>query len=119
MKHSVQKIINKLPKEKVDLATQKVDLGITQDVQADINSVTQSVKSVTRVMIDAEMMLGKNATAIQTIKKAIDRVKNTAIEIGASEVVRVMQRQEAEVKQLEKNINKAIQGIGNAMLNIR
>ena len=112
MDYKQKKIVTKLNK------VEKVELGITQDIQLDINSITESVKSVRRVMIDAEIVLAKNAKAIQIAKKAIDRVKNTAIEIGAEEVLRIVQKQETEVKELEKNISKSIQGIGNAMQHI-
>lgn len=103
---------------KAELAQEKVELGITQDIQSDLDSVSQSVKSVRRVMIDAEVMLGKNAKALVTIKKAIDRVEKVAKEIGADEVIKVVQKQKTNVNELESNISKAIVGLGNAMQHI-
>lgn len=101
-----------------ELSAEKVELGLTQDIQADIDSVFSSLKSVRKVIIDAEVMLGKNAKAIQTIKKAIDRVERVGKEIGADEVVKVIQKQKSVVDKLEGNISKTIVGIGNASQSI-
>jgi|13_taG_2_1085334.scaffolds.fasta_scaffold83126_2 seryl-tRNA synthetase len=117
MKPSVQKIITKLAKEQEN-NLEKIELGITQDIQLDIKSVYTSLNSIRSVMIDAEKMLGKNARAIKLIQKAIDRVEKVGTEIGADEVVNVVKKQRAETQELESNISKAIVGIGNAMQNI-
>ena len=101
-----------------ELSAEKVELGLTQDIQADIDSVFSSLKSVRKVIIDAEVMLDKNAKAIQTIKKAIDRVERVGKEIGADEVVKVIQKQKSVVDKLEGNISKTIVGIGNASQSI-
>ena len=101
-----------------EVPTEKVELGLTQDIQADIDSVVSSLRSVRKVIIDAEVILGKNARAIQVIKKAIDRVERVGKEIGADEVVKVVQKQKSVVDELERNISKTIVGIGNASQSI-
>ena len=117
--NKISKIEREVESKEVELSeVQKVELGITQDIQSDIDSVKSSLNSVRRVIIDAEIMLGKNAKVIQTIKKAIDRVESTAKEIGADEVLKMVQKQKSDVQELEKNISKTIVGIGNASQNI-
>lgn len=117
--NKISKIEREVESKEVELSeVQKVELGITQDIQSDIDSVKSSLNSVRRVIIDAEIMLSKNAKVIQTIKKAIDRVESTAKEIGADEVLKMVQKQKSDVQELEKNISKTIIGIGNASQNI-
>jgi len=78
MKPSVQKIINKLPKEKVDLATQKVDLALLDDIKKIGVNLEQEWKEALRLAVNGskELTLRLNQK-IKPINQQIINLRNS------------------------------------------
>lgn len=100
MKPSVQKIINKLPKEKVDLATQKVNLKLDgqlksmgQRAQSIFNDgrrdANQEILSAAGKMEQALSRLNKLAKDIDnTYADAIRKAKDIGVDLNQTQVGR-------------------------------
>tara|TARA_X000001382_G_scaffold39610_4_gene26542 strand:- start:348 stop:734 length:387 start_codon:yes stop_codon:yes gene_type:complete len=100
MKPSVQKIINKLPQEKVDLATQKVDLKLDgqlksmgQRAQSIFNDgrrdANQEILSAAGKMEQALSRLNKLAKDIDnTYADAIRKAKDIGVDLNQTQVGR-------------------------------
>lgn len=83
MKPSVQKIINKLPKEKVDLATQKVDLAVIDEA-----------KEVSKILFNNSQDIEREAKGLRS---NISRVVNDYYEL--EERFKIAQRLERQLMQ--------------------
>ena len=69
MKPSVQKIINKLPKEKVNLATQKIDLAIADNLAKIVNEAKEGIKTLDKIQKRQEQNNGQMIQDITLVVK--------------------------------------------------
>jgi hypothetical protein len=95
MKPSVQKIINKLPKEKVDLATQKVDLGLYDEIKqldqkdADLDArfakTGSKIEAECKVFLrDLNSYLQNNDAKRKAIRKILEEKRRIEDELGVT-----------------------------------
>ncbi len=84
MKPSVQKIINKLPKEKVDLATQKVDLSLINNLKKEYGSL--QTLGLEMEMLDISNKLERRIPDYSELKNKFDDVAEKAKELGVDKM---------------------------------
>ncbi len=88
---TTEKLVNKALFGKTELASQKVELGLIQDIQADLKTwVTSSgtVKSAINQLITKVL---KDNTELKMVFAAIDKVEKAAVELGVDNVVKEAQ----------------------------
>ena len=95
-----------------------VELSLIQDIDKDLNSVSESLRSARKALLQVESLIVKNAGALKTATQAISRVESVAKEIGADSVVKEAQKRATLVKQLSNTVNKTLSDIGGIISNL-
>jgi hypothetical protein len=75
--------------EKVELSeTKKIELGLIQDIQADLNTWVGATNSVKTAINQLITKLIKDNTDLRDVFAAIDKVERAAAELGVDNVVK-------------------------------
>ena len=96
----------------------KIELGLVQDIDADISTVTASISTVRKALLQAESLMGKNVEVLKTIGQAITRVENVSKEIGADSIMKEAQKRADIHKNITNTVNKSLSQIGSAISNL-
>jgi hypothetical protein len=95
-----------------------VEFSLIEDIDKDLSSVTESLRSARKALLQVESLIVKNANALKTATSAISRVESVAKEIGADSVMKEAQKRATLVKQLSNTVNKTLSDIGNVISNL-
>ena len=96
----------------------KINLALIQDIDKDLDSVSESLSSARKALVQIESLIVKNADDLNTVTTAIARVESVAKEIGADAVVKEAQKRAALVKELSNTVNKTLSQIGGVISNL-
>ena len=115
----LQNIFNKLYKvdmakeefEKTELATHKIELGLVDDIESEIASANKGAIKGIDMIEAAKKPLENSLKENKNLIKKIERTKKLAIELGATDVLKKIQKFESEVKENIKSIDKILSSI--------
>jgi len=107
MKPSVQKIINKLPKEKVDLATQKINLAVVDDVANMVQTSQATVRRLKRLLSLQEKL---DRDLINAVKKVVTDGDKRAAKLGGE--VKELERADIEIADVLDRADRAARDLG-------
>jgi hypothetical protein len=96
----------------------QIDLALIQDIDKDLNSVSQSLRSARQALLQVESLIQKNAQALKIATAAISRVESVSKEIGADSVLKEVQKRSSLAKELTNTVNKSISQIGGLISNL-
>lgn len=107
MKPSIQNIINKLPKEKVDLATQKVDLAVVDDVANMVQEGQASLRRLKQLMKDQDKL---DRDLINAVKKVVTDGDKRASKLDGE--VKQLERADIEIAGVLDRADRAARDLG-------
>jgi hypothetical protein len=113
---TLKEIGNKLFKE--DLASQKVELGLVQDITKDLDTVAASLNSIRPALIKIEDLLIKNFKTVELANLAILKVQEAAKEIGADTFIKELDKPKTMVKEYNNTINLVLKSIQNGVASL-
>ena len=114
MKPSVQKIINKLPKEKVNLATQKIDLAIADNLAKIVNEAKEGIKTLDKIQKRQEQ---NNGQMIQDITLVVK--KGNAEDDKINSVIDKLEKLPTRIANILEKAEKAAKDLGVAPNSIK
>jgi hypothetical protein len=111
MKSRLSKVLGKMPKENIELA--KVELGLIQDIKAEMITVNKGAISAIDLAFKALPMAEKSLTLNKGLLKKLESTKKSAIELGATDILKDIQKFETQVKTNINEVEKLIKGLNS------
>jgi hypothetical protein len=110
---NTQKIVfNKLAEEtKVELATQKIELALVDDIRAEMAQANKGAIKGIDMIEAAKRPLENSLKDNRELFKKLQRTKKSAIELGANDILKELQKYERQVEQNIKSIDKILAGL--------
>lgn len=108
---TIETVYNKLNKAKTELATHKIELGLVDDIEADIVSANQGAIKGIDMIEAAKKPLENSLKENRNLIKKIERTKKLAIELGATDILTKVQKFESQIKENIKSIDKTLTSI--------
>lgn len=96
----------------------KVELGVIQDIDADMGTVSASLSSIRKGLLQIESLIVKNVEVLKTVGQAITRVEAASKEIGADVVLKEAQKRADIHKSVSNTVNKTLSQIGGLISNL-
>ena len=109
MKSNIQKVYSKLPKQ--ELA--KVELGLVDDIKEEMKAANSGAISAIDLAFKAIPLAEKSLKLNKSLLKKIENTKKAAIELGATDVLKTLQKQETQIKSNIDEVNKLIKGLNS------
>jgi len=109
MKSNIQKVYSKLPKQ--ELA--KVELGLVDDIKEEMKTANSGAISAIDLAFKAIPLAEKSLKLNKSLLKKIENTKKAAIELGATDVLKTLQKQETQIKSNIDEVNKLIKGLNS------
>lgn len=103
---------------KVELGEVKVELGVIQDIDADMGSVSESLRTIRQGLVKIESLIVQNANALKIAGAAIAKVETAAKGIGADSVLAEAKKRADLHKNLTNTVNKTLSQIGGVISNL-
>ncbi len=107
----LDKIYNKLPKEKTELSVEKVALGLIDDIRADIAQANKGAMKGIDMIESAKKPLENSLRDNKSLFKKLQITKKSAIELGVKDILKEVQKYERQVDENIKSINKILNGL--------
>ena len=105
--------------EEIKLAFEtNVQLGLVQDITADLNSVGASLTSIRPVLTKAEDVLIKNFQTLELAEKAIVRVEGLAKELGADSLLKELEKPKMLLKEFRNTTNNTLKAVQSGIANL-
>jgi hypothetical protein len=101
---TTEKLVNNALFGKTELKSEKVELGLIQDIQADLNSWYPAMSSSKQAISQISAKLVKDNQELKLVSAAIDKVERAAVELGATEIVKQAQAQRKEVIKISSSL---------------
>ena len=111
MKSRLERIIEKLPNQ--ELSAQKVELGLIQDIKAEMITVNKGAISAIDLAFKALPMAEKSLNLNKGLLKKLESTKKSAIELGATDILKDIQKFETQVKTNINEVEKLIKGLNS------
>ena len=96
----------------------KIELGVIQDIDADMNSVADSLRTIRQGLLKIESLIAENANALKIAGSAISKVESAAKEIGADSILAEAKKRADLHKNLTNTVNKTLSQIGGVISNL-
>jgi len=109
MKSNIKKVYSKLPK--VELA--KVELGLVDDIKEEMKTANSGAISAIDLAFKAIPLAEKSLKLNKSLLKKIENTKKAAKELGATDVLKTLQKQETQIKSNIDEVNKLIKGLNS------
>jgi len=97
--------------EKTELG--KVELGLIQDIKAEMITVNKGAISAIDLAFKALPMAEKSLTLNKGLLKKLESTKKSAIELGATDILKDIQKFETQVKTNINEVEKLIKGLNS------
>ena len=117
MSRNITEFLNS-KKEQVELSSQKIELGLIQDVTKAYDKADASSKSARGAISSVFSDLSSASKQFSDIAKSIQQGKATAKELGADDVLKKLEGYEANVNERVKRLNSADKALQSAMNSI-
>ena len=92
---------------------EKIELSLIEDIRADMKKANSSAIQAVDLAFKALPLAEKSLPLNENLLKKIQGTKKSAIELGAAELLKDLQKQEAQVKVNIKEIEKLIKGLNS------
>jgi hypothetical protein len=96
----------------------KVEMGVIQDIDGDMGSVADSLRTIRQGLVKIESLIVQNANALKIAGQAIAKVETAAKEIGADSVLAEAKKRADLHKNLTNTVNKTLSQIGGVISNL-
>ena len=109
MKSNIEKVYSKLPKQ--ELA--KVELGLVDDIKEEMKTANSGAISAIDLAFKAIPLAEKSLKLNKSLLKKIENTKKAAIELGATDVLKTLQKQETQIKSNIDEVDKLLKGLNS------
>tara|TARA_R110000765_G_scaffold284538_1_gene381286 strand:+ start:361 stop:702 length:342 start_codon:yes stop_codon:yes gene_type:complete len=110
---NLKNIGNKLFKETTELKSQDVELGLIDDIKSEMKQANAGAISAIDLAFKAIPLAEKSLKLNKNLFKKIQITKKSAIELGASDILKVLQKQETQINSNIKEVEKLIKGLNS------
>jgi len=97
--------------EKVELSAQKVELALVDDIRAEMAQANKGAIKGIDMIESAKRPLENSLRDNRQLLKKIQRTKKSAIELGANDILKELQKYERQVEENIKSIDKILGGL--------
>ena len=97
--------------EKVELSAQKVDLALVDDIRAEMAQANKGAIKGIDMIESAKRPLENSLRDNRELFKKLQRTKKSAIELGANDILKELQKYERQVEENIKSIDKILGGL--------
>lgn len=97
--------------EKVELSAQKIELALVDDIRAEIAQVNKGAIKGIDMIESAKRPLENSLRDNRQLLKKLQRTKKSAIELGANDILKELQKYERQVEENIKSIDKILGGL--------
>ena len=111
MKSRLEIILEKLPKQ--ELTAQKVELGLVDDIKEEMKTANSGAISAIDLAFKAIPLAEKSLKLNKSLLKKIENTKKAAIELGATDVLKTLQKQETQIKSNINEVDKLLKGLNS------
>ena len=111
MKSNIQKVYSKLPNQ--ELSAQKVELGLVDDIKEEMKTANSGAISAIDLAFKAIPLAEKSLKLNKSLLKKIENTKKAAIELGATDVLKTLQKQETQIKSNINEVDKLLKGLNS------
>lgn len=98
-------------KSKTELSTQKIELGLIDDIRSEMATANKGAIKGIDMIEAAKKPLENSLRDNKSLVKKLERTKKSAIELGALEILKEVQKFEKQVKENIKAIDKVLGGL--------
>ena len=107
-----KEVFNKLFKEeKTKLSAQKIELGLIDDIRSEMVTANKGAIKGIDMIEAAKKPLENSLRDNKSLFKKLEKTKKSAIELGAIEILKEVQKFEQQVKENIKTIDKILGGL--------
>ena len=110
---NLKSIGNKLFKQSTELKSQDVELGLIDDIKSEMKQANAGAISAIDLAFKAIPLAEKSLKLNKNLFKKIQITKKSAIELGASDILKVLQKQETQINSNIKEVEKLIKGLNS------
>ena len=109
-----REVFNKLFKEeKTELSAQKVELGLIDDIKSEMKQANSGAISAIDLAFKAIPLAEKSLKLNKNLLKKIGSTKKSAIELGANDILKILQKQETQIESNINEVEKLIKGLNS------
>ena len=106
------RVFKKLAEEsKTELSTQKVELALVDDIRAEMAQANKGAIKGIDMIESAKRPLENSLRDNRELFKKLQRTKKSAIELGANDILKELQKYERQVEENIKSIDKILGGL--------
>ena len=107
-----QRVFKKLSEvEKVELSAQKIELALVDDIRAEMAQANKGAIKGIDMIESAKRPLENSLRDNRQLFKKLQRTKKSAIELGANDILKELQKYERQVEENIKSIDKILGGL--------
>lgn len=107
-----KRVFKKLAKEtKVELSAQKIELALVDDIRAEMAQANKGAIKGIDMIESAKRPLENSLRDNRQLFKKLQRTKKSAIELGANDILKELQKYERQVEENIKSIDKILGGL--------
>jgi hypothetical protein len=107
-----REVFNKLFKEdKVELSAEKIELALIDDIRSEMSNANKGAIKGIDMIEAAKKPLENSLRDNKSLLKKLEKTKKSAIELGAMEILKEVQKFEQQVKENIKSIDKILGGL--------
>ena len=96
---------------KQELSAEKVELALVDDIRSEMAIANKGAIDSINLIYSAKRPLEKSLQDNKALSKKLESTKKSAIELGASDILREIQKYESQVKENIKSIDKILSGL--------
>ena len=106
--NTTKTVYNRLFSKKTELESHKIELGLIQDIEAEMAQANKGAMTAIDLAEKAKTPAEKSLKLNKDLLKKIEKTKKAAIELGSNEVLKKVQNIEKQVKDNIQSIDKLI-----------
>ena len=107
-----QRVFKKLSEvEKVELSAQKIELALVDDIRAEMAQANKGAIKGIDMIESAKRPLENSLRDNRQLFKKLQRTKKSAMELGANDILKELQKYERQVEENIKSIDKILGGL--------
>tara|TARA_R110002074_G_scaffold19251_1_gene61492 strand:+ start:783 stop:1127 length:345 start_codon:yes stop_codon:yes gene_type:complete len=109
---TLNKVYRKLNSDnKTELAKHKIELGLIDDIKEEMKQANKGGMKAIDLANDAKKPAEKSLKENQNLLKKIAKTKKAAIELGASDILKQVQKFEQQVKENIKTLDNILSAL--------
>jgi len=109
-----ERIFNNLSeRNKVELSAQKVELSLIDDIKSEMIIANKGAISAIDLAFKALPLAEKSMSLNKNLLKKIEKTKQSAKDLGANDVLKVLEKSDIKIRTNIKEIQKLIKGLNS------